>query len=126
MLPSNPGCVVALPRERNSATAPHDATTGATSKASISRKPPSLRDLRVQLRAQLSRNLATTSTDADAAELQKSKAIPPEIRLLIDRVMKLVDCSEGDREAFAKDWRDDPEGTEQGLRHFVNYYGGKP
>jgi hypothetical protein len=125
MLPSNPSCGVALPRERNNATALQDATTGATAKASVSRKRPSLSDLRVQLRAQLSRNFASTSTDADASELHKPKVIPPEIRLLIDRVMRLTDCPETDREAFAEDWRSDPENVERSLRHLADYYGGK-
>ena len=55
-----------------------------------------------------------------------SRQIPAEIRMLINRVMVVRDCPESDREAFAQDWRDDPEGTERALRHLADYYGGKP
>lgn len=61
-----------------------------------------------------------------AANEGTPKPIPPEIRLLIDRVMKLRECPEADREAFAEDWRADPEGIERGLRHLVAFYGGTP
>lgn len=58
-----------------------------------------------------------------AANEVKPKAIPPEIRLMIDRVMILRNCPEEDREAFAEDWRGDPDGIERGLRHLVAFYG---
>lgn len=54
-----------------------------------------------------------------------SRQIPAEIRMLINRVMVIRDCPESDREAFAQDWRDDPEGIERALRHLANYSGGK-
>lgn len=60
-----------------------------------------------------------------AANETAPKPIPPEIRLLIDRVMRVRDCPAEDREAFAADWRNDPEGIERGLRHLVDYYGGR-
>jgi hypothetical protein len=61
-----------------------------------------------------------------ATTVAKPRAIPPEIRLLIDRFMRLRDCSEENREAFAEDWRANPEVIERGLRHLVDFYGGKP
>lgn len=120
---SSPSCIVASPRECNRATTKDDATPDATAPASIAPKPASLRELRAQLRAQLPCNLGGTTRTRKAAELHESKAIPASIRLLIDRVMRVRDCPDEDREAFAADWRSDPEGTEQGLRHLVNYYG---
>ena len=53
-----------------------------------------------------------------------SRQIPAEIRILINRVMELRDCPESDREAFAQDWRNDPEGIERVLRHLAEFYGG--
>lgn len=123
---SSPSCIVASPRECNRATHTAHATADATAPASIAPKPASLGELRAQLRAQLPCNLSGTAIPGKATELHESKPVPASIRLLIDRVMKVRDCPEEDREAFAADWRSDPEGTEQGLRHLADYYGGKP
>lgn len=71
MKPSNPSCVVALPRKRNCATDAHGATEEATSTALESPKPASLKELRAQLRAQLARNHGSIApivgTDTTAA-----------------------------------------------------------
>lgn len=50
--------------------------------------------------------------------------VPGEIERLIGQVMRLRDCPDADREAFAADWRQDPEGIEQALKHLANHYGG--
>ena len=60
-----------------------------------------------------------------SAPLRQFSPIPAEIRRLIDRVMKLRDCPESDREAFADDWRTDPDYTEKALKHLANIYGGE-
>lgn len=60
---------------------------------------------------------------AELVEALRLVPIPGEIQALIDKVMALRDCPESDREAFADDWRQDPEGIELGLRHLADYYG---
>lgn len=54
-----------------------------------------------------------------------TKPIPERIRLLIATVIQLIDCRDSDRQAFADDWRPNPEGTERGLKHLADYYGGR-
>ncbi len=69
MQPSS-SCAVALPRDRNNATSLESATETATSKADNTRKPSSLRELRVQLRAQLTRNNGHSDQDKQPTELR--------------------------------------------------------
>lgn len=64
---SNPSCEVALPRERNNATAAESATSDATAGAQGTRKPASLHELRAQLRAQLTRNQCIDVKSANSA-----------------------------------------------------------
>lgn len=61
---------------------------------------------------------------AELVEALRLVPVPGEIQALIDKVMALCNCPEIDREAFADDWRSDPEYTEQGLKHLADYYGG--
>jgi hypothetical protein len=49
--------------------------------------------------------------------------LPGEIEQMIDRVMQLRDCPESDRQAFADDWRENPQEVERGLRHLAKHYG---
>lgn len=56
-------------------------------------------------------------------QASRDEAIPGEIQTLIAKVMQLQDCPEYDRQAFAADWRQDPEGIERGLKHLADYYG---
>lgn len=66
---------------------------------------------------------STPSRQISAANDGELLPIPVEIRQLIDRVMKLRACPESDREAFAEDWRAEPDAAEAALRHLADYYG---
>lgn len=70
---TSPSCAVALPRQCNNATSTETATDAATSKADATLKPTSLRELRVQLRAQLQRNYGQGSQDERPTELHRSE-----------------------------------------------------
>ena len=61
---------------------------------------------------------------AELVEVLRLVPLPSEIQALIAKVMQLRDCPESDREAFADDWRQDPEGIERGLKHLADFYGG--
>ena len=66
---SSPSCAVALPRERNNATAAENATSDATARVQRTLKPASLQELRTQLRAQLTRNESTSTETANPASM---------------------------------------------------------
>lgn len=61
---------------------------------------------------------------AELIEALRFVPVPGEIQKLIAKVMALRGCPESDGEAFADDWRQDPEGIEQALKHLANHYGG--
>lgn len=67
----------------------------------------------------------TIKASGRKAALSQWLPVPGEIQALIDNVMALRDCPESDREAFADDWRQDPEGIERGLNHLADFYGSK-
>ena len=57
-----------------------------------------------------------------AQRASRDGPIPGEIQKLIAKVMELRECPESDRQAFADDWRRDPEGVKRGLMHLADYY----
>ena len=79
---SNSSCAVAVPRERNNATNLNNTTGDATESAAGTRKPASLQELRMKLRAQLECNYSAPARNkTKASEL---------LRNLVLEVMVLV------------------------------------
>jgi len=66
----NPSCAVALPSLLKNATDVAGATGNATATEPNARKPASIQELRVQLRAQLARNQSTQPAKAKETELR--------------------------------------------------------
>ena len=70
----DPSCIVALPRERNRATSAEGATSDATPETETARKPASILELRMQLRAQLTRNQQGMQGSGEKPELHSDPA----------------------------------------------------
>lgn len=93
----NPSCAVALPRERNNATAAESATSDATAGAQGTRKPASLHELRAQLRAQLTRNESTDKETANPApKVGAGDTATNSITPSDNRTEKVIDQLRGD------------------------------
>lgn len=87
---SSPSCAVALPRERNNATAAENATSDAAARLQRTRKPASLHELRTQLRAQLTRNESTSKEAANPASIVGADDTAPDPMTPADTRMEKV------------------------------------